>query len=389
MRSMIAIIPFALSLMTASALAQSGETPPQSVVVDAVRSEAVQPRREATGELQAVNRSEVAAETRGRIVELLVEAGDPIGQSEVIARLDATMAELEVKRAEAEVRRRAGVVSERRVLLEQARRDVRRIEALKERSSASQTELDDAISDADAAAARLEQAEAELGVAEAELSLLREQLNDLTILAPFSGRVAARLALPGEWLDPGDPIIELVALEPIDAWINLPQRFIAGLATEKVAERKRLQIRIDATGELVQGPTIAALPLVDPLSRMATIRVRVDNEDALLRPGMSVVGLIPLGPKEPMLTVHKDAVLRDASGAHVYIARDGVAVFAPIDVLFAEGDRVVIRPGLVREGEPVIIEGNERLAPGSPIEIVGGGPASEAMTAKQEQQEDA
>ncbi len=389
MRAMFLAIAPTIALLASSAWAQSEGPAPQSVVVDPVRRELVQPRREATGELRAVDRSQVASEVRGRIVELPVQEGDFIEQSGMIARLDSTMTSLEVQRAEAEVRRRAGVVSERRVLLEKAQRDVRRIESLMQRSSASQTELDDAISDADAAEARLDQAEAELAVAEAELALLREQLEDLIIQAPFSGRVAERLARVGEWLNAGDPVVELVALEPIDAWIDLPQQFIAELARDDLAQRRRLQIRIDATGEIIEGPLIAALPLVDPLSRMASIRVRVQNERALLRPGMSVIGLIPLGQKEPMLTVHKDAVLRDASGAHVFVAREGVAALTPVNVMFAVGDRLVISPGLLSEGDLVVVEGNERLAAGSPVEIVGGVTPIEARRSESEDQGDA
>ena len=82
--------------------------------------------------------------------------------------------------------------------------------------------------------------------------------------------------------------------------------------------------------------------------------------------------MVPTGKKEALLTVSKDAILRNAAGEYVYINSGGVAAVAPIERRFAVGNRVVIRSPMVREGVQVVVEGNERMFPGQPLVILNG-----------------
>jgi multidrug efflux pump subunit AcrA (membrane-fusion protein) len=105
---------------------------------------------------------------------------------------------------------------------------------------------------------------------------------------------------------------------------------------------------------------------------------------------MSVTAYIPTGRAVEQLTVHKDAVMRNAAGAYLYVARGGgaeesaggPAVAAPVqvDVKFPVGDRVVVTAAGLQAGDLVVIEGNERLFPMMPITPLakgaGAGPAA-------------
>ncbi|MEC9373238.1 MAG: efflux RND transporter periplasmic adaptor subunit [Planctomycetota bacterium] len=357
-----------LGAMAAAALAQPGGGPPPAQVrVDAVRMDEVEPRREVTGELRASRRSVVAAEEEGIVIEIGVDAGDSVNRGDIIARLDAKLREIDATAAEAEVRRREGQVHEREVDLEQAERDLVRIQDLRERNSASQTELDDQRSTLEATKARLEQANAELATAKAALAMIRQRLEDMVVRAPFNGRVVERFTEVGSWVGVGESVVEVVSYEEIDAWIDVPQQYIGAVS----APDREIEIRIKATGESRMARVTHVVPDADPLSRMFPVRIRLDNPDDKLKPGMSISGLAPTGERTPMLTVHKDAILRDDVGAFVYFDGGGMAAVARIEPLFAIGDRMVVRSGQLRPGAALVVEGNERLFPGQPLTILG------------------
>jgi len=80
-------------------------------------------------------------------------------------------------------------------------------------------------------------------------------------------------------------------------------------------------------------------------SRLFPIRVAIPNPGELAQPGMTVVGMVPVGRKMPRLTIHKDAILRDDAGEFVYFDAGGMAMPARVRTRFSIGDRVVIDDG--------------------------------------------
>lgn len=368
-------------LAPAAAVGQNGDQP-ASVVVDDARMEMVEPRREVTGELRAVRRSELATEEPGLVVESLVDEGDAVEAGQTLARLDDTRLALDVRRFEASVRSAEAVVERRQAQVEQARRDLDRLKSLQERASASQNEVDDARTTLAERLAEDQEARANLERAKADLELARERLADMTIRAPFAGRIVQIAAEAGEWVREGDAIVEIIEIDPLEAWLDVPERFIGRLEFEAA----QAQVRIRATGEVRSAAIASVIPQADELSRLIPVRTHLHNPDGELKPGMSIVGLVPTGLRDTMLTVHKDAILRDDAGTYVYFAAGGRAAVARVEPLFAVADRVVVRSERLSAGAKVVIEGNERLFPGQPIRIVGGDGGGEGGSAAAEVQ---
>lgn len=345
--------------------AQPSGPPAARVVVDAVREEVLEARREVRGELRATQRSLIASEEPGRVVELSVEEGDRVEKGQAIARLDDTLLRLDADRAASEVDRREAVLRERAAQLQKAERDIARVEQLTRESSASQNELEDRRTLLEEARARLAQADAELAAARTEAARLYERLADMVVEAPFAGRVVTKRTEVGQWVAEGAAVAELAALDDVDAWLSVPQTYIAAVSRDGL----KLQLRIEATGETVEAPVAAVVPVAGDASRAFPVRVRLPNGDGRYKPGMSVVGFVPTGSREPALTVHKDAVLRDDAGLYVYFNAGGTAMVSRVEQLFAAGERIAVRAPQLRAGVQVVVEGNERLFPGQPLTI--------------------
>lgn len=349
--------------------------PPAAVAVDEAKLEVVDQRREVTGQLRSLRRSLIAAQQPGLVVDLKLEEGDPVAPGQVLARLDDTLSKLAAAREEANILTKRAVVSEREAQLERAKRDRARVDELAIKGSASANEGDDARTNVNLAEARLAQAGAELGTAESELALARERLRQMTVTAPFGGRVVRKSTEVGQWLQAGAAVVEIVALEQVEARLDVPESLVDHLRSSAGAGGEiRVRVRVRALGVELDAVVAQIVPDADPLSRLFPVRVRLKNDGERLKPGMSVVGLVPTGKQEPMLTVHKDALLRDDAGEFVYFNAGGVAAVARVRAVFAVGDRVAIEPGSrLPPGAGVIVEGNERITPGRSLAIVRGG----------------
>jgi len=344
--------------------------------------ERVEQRREVTGELRAVQRAQLAAEEEGLIVEIHFETGDWVEAGQLLAKLDDKIRALDLDRRRAVQLSAEATISEREAQIAKAERDLKRLQELESRQGASKNEVDDGMTRLKEEEARLAQAKANLAAAEADVQTAEKRLKDMTILAPFSGNIVSRGVEVGEWVVIGESIAELVAIDSVDAYLDVPERFIGALSSPGVMVR----LRIPALGTTIETPITTVIALGDRLARTFPVRIRLENTgqkpgEGRLKPGMSVIGLVPTGEPSDSLTIHKDALMRNDAGSYVYFDAGGVAAVAPVEQMFAIGERVAIRSQLLKPGMNVITEGNERMFPGQPLMMMAspaGAPVSDA-----------
>lgn len=351
-------------LLPGAAWAQNGAPPPTRVVAEAVRRETVAQWRDVTGELRAARRALLATEEAGLLAAAPFREGDMVREGEEVARLDARRAELALARAQAQAQSREAIVAQRRAVLDRARRELEDKERLYNEVSAARREVDDARTAVEEASARLLEAQADHAFAMAELRLAQVRLEDMTVRAPFDGVVVQRRAEQGEWLGEGDAVIELMDTTSVEAWLHVPESSVELLLSPGAT----VWVEVPSRGSRVEAPVTRVIPDADPLSRLFPVRVVIQNADGSLRPGARVTGKVPTGERAPTLLVHKDGIRRDDAGEFVYAALGGVATPVRVTTLFAVGDWVAVRSGALEAGVPVIVEGNERLFPGQPVE---------------------
>ena len=349
--------------------------PMAKVVLDPARIEQIENRRRVTGELRAVQRSHLASREEGLVLELSARPGDTIEKGQVITRLDDDRARLAVTTSEARLAALEATVEERQAAVDRARVEYERVDSLREQASASTQELEDAELALTAAEARLSRARADVAAAEAELALDRQRLEDMTIRAPFDAKVIALHTEVGQWLNRGSEVIEIYATDAIEAWVDVPETAIKHIQSSGGSVR----VNVHAFDEEFVGAISQIVPAADPLSRLFPVRIAIPDPEKKLRPGMSVSAFIPIGEEHEMLTISKDAILRDDAGEYVYMAvpnerspEPGGLMGVPVRInrLFGIGDRVVIRQGSLPPGAQLVIEGNERMYPTQPLRIV-------------------
>jgi RND family efflux transporter MFP subunit len=361
-------VRYLISVLMVCAAGLVSAQPPANVVIDEARIETVERMRRVTGELRAFQHSRLASRQEGLVLELLVRAGDEVQKGQIIAKLDSVLAELILASTQANVAALEATVAQFQAEVDRAELEFERYENLVAQASASSQELDDARLAFVSAKAKFQRAKADVVSEEAKLALDRQQIEDMTIHAPFDSKVVSTTTEVGEWLGQGDVIVELYSVDSIEAWVDVPESIV-----ERIVDvRGPVMVQIPAITNEVSGNIRQIVPVVDQLSRLFPVRISVPNDRRVLQPGMSVTAMIPTGQKEEMLTISKDAILRDDVGEYVYMAVPNEEAESPfkeqaipvrIAREFSAGDRVVIRIGSMPPGARLVVEGNERMFP--------------------------
>lgn len=326
------------------------------VSVATVQAEEIVEQLTLTGTVTAARRSPVSAEIAGKVAELHVEEGDRLEEGGVLATFNVRRARLASEQAQAAMRQAEAELADAERRLDMARR-------LAERRAVSEDERRSLETEVQTDRAVLERLQAEAN----EQALLLE-LHE--IRAPFDGVIAQRFTEAGAWVQPGDPLVELVDLSRLRIDVAVPQEFYS-----RLAGGARATVRLDAKPEAaIEGALQSAVPVASPGSRTFLARIVVPNDDGALMPGLSVKATLhlPTGSRRPVIP--RDALIRHPDGRTTVwiVVSDGGAMTAQernIETGRAFAGQVEVRGGL-REGDAVVTEGNEGLQPGQAVEIV-------------------
>ena len=224
-------------------------------------------------------------------------------------------------------------------------------------------------------------AEAELASAEARLATAQETLARTHVLAPFSGRIAARHAEVGSWAQPGRPLLALIRDCNLYVRVTAPEHEAPLLRPDMP-----VTIRLGAQpARAIPGRVLRMAPLIDPASRTLQVDIALPGtacgpggvandtpQAAAPRPGMVAHARIVLGSEDDAVVVPEPAVglARDGS-RYVWRVVDGKAERRPIAVGLVSAELVEVRSGL-SVGDQVVLRGHEKLRPGVGVKLVGG-----------------
>ncbi|MSP81357.1 MAG: efflux RND transporter periplasmic adaptor subunit [Alphaproteobacteria bacterium] len=359
------------------------------VAVDAVRVEDMAETVRVLGRLVARQRGEVSTRVAGLVAEFDVDVGDHVRQGDVIATLDighlqgmrtlaaAEVAESEAALADAEadeaIAAAAIVTAKARVAA--AQQELDRLEKLVNSAAFSQARYDDlkqeivvaeslvaeAVAGKRKAATAIGRSRAAIERSRASLTMADDDVADARILAPYDGVVVIRAVEIGAYVDSGDALVTLLN----DTELEIE----AEVAAERLAAvTPGLEVGVDLAPGLTVTATVRAV-IADENSMTRTRPVRLAfaaPPGAGLAAGQSVEVALPVGPSRRVLTVSKDAILRDTTTSWVFVAAAGQADKRLVVLGPATGDRFEVLDGL-REGDAVIVRGNERLAPGQAV----------------------
>ncbi|ANB77644.1 efflux transporter periplasmic adaptor subunit [Paraburkholderia phytofirmans OLGA172] len=299
--------------------------PPATVSAAVAGYQSWQPQLAAVGSLRAVRGVDVTTEVAGLVREVAFSSGQEAKAGQVLVRLndDTDVALLHSLQAAAEL---AQTVYRR----DQAQYDIKAI-----------------------AKAQLDADAADLKGKVAQVAGQAALVEKKTIRAPFAGRLGITTINPGQYINPGDAIVTLQAIDPIYADFYLPQQQFGQLAIGQT-------IVVDTnaySGQTFVGKIQSVSPKVDSATRNVQIEATVDNHERKLLPGMYANVKIDAGAGQRYLTLPQTAITYNPYGATVFIVKPGTQPNAQGGKTLPIAQQVFVTPGPTRGDQVAILKG--------------------------------
>ncbi|MDA0838503.1 MAG: efflux RND transporter periplasmic adaptor subunit [Planctomycetota bacterium] len=372
-----------LSILSLYVTDLAAESPPsQPVRVDVARKENLQQRRFILGELQATRRSIVASRESGIVSLLHFKEGQRLRKGDLLVTLDDERLQLDVLEAREDEKVAQAVIKEHQAEMKLREWKFETFQELKKRGSGQESEIREAESALAVTQARIVLAQQQLGVVQAKIARLEHRLVDMKIKAPFDCQIVSKLTEEGQWLADGGKVAEIVSTGEIEAKFEVPER----LAQHLTQSDAPISVTVEALqGRVFEADSFRSIPDVHPRSKTFPLIVRLNNGGDLLHSGMTSMAWLPTGETKEQTTISRDAVLWNDQGPFVVVARKekgGTPVnaeFIPISILFYKSDRVIIQSLKISDGDLIVVEGNERLVPGTPLRITSSSEAKKEM----------
>jgi membrane fusion protein (multidrug efflux system) len=372
-----ALLPTLLSsLLVLTACGQStAQTTPAAVAVEVgvvtISTQDVKLQTELPGRTVAFQTAEIRPQVGGIIVKRQFTEGGAVSAGDALYQIDPASFAATVQSAKASV-------AKAEADLQQAKAKASRYQQLIKQRLVSQQDFDEI-------QANFQQRQAEVAAAKAQLTSAQIQLDYSSIKAPISGQISKSSVTAGALVSAGQAtaLATIAQLDPIYVEV-----------TQSSAELLKLKKSL-ASGALGQGSSNVRLTLedgsqyplpgqlqfaevtVDASTGSVVLRAQFANPQQLLLPGMYVRATIDSAVKSAAVLAPQRGISRNAKGeaTAMVVNKAGVAELRLVNASRTIGDQWLIETGL-SAGEQLIVEGLQKIRPGSPVKAVPFQPAT-------------
>jgi len=325
--------------------APATEAPPVNVTVETVVTE---PELADTFDLPAVvepNRViKISAEVAGRIERIGPAKGEAVCAGDPLIQINADLLQPQFESAKAQV--------------EFDQVEYERMVNLVKDNATARRDLDNATT--------------QLAISKARLEEIRARLDRTRILAPTAGVLNDLLVEEGEYVDPGNPVAEVVENDPVKVAVEVPERDIAFFNVGDEAE-----VFLNTKGAETQqaGKITFISELANPQTRSTRMEILLENKERLLHSGQIVRVRLTRRILKDAVLIPLLAVIPMEEGMAVYVANSTQAERREVKLGTIRGDRVQVTAGL-QPGDRLIVAGHRFVAPGQKVNIVPKSPTS-------------
>lgn len=199
----------------------------------------------------------------------------------------------------------------------------------------------------------------------ANLDLAKTRLSKTMIRAPFAGRVGLRQVSPGDYLQPGQAIVNLEDIRSIKVDFHVPEIHLPQIKTGLT-----VNIRVDALPDrLFVGKIYAIDPRIDEATRTILLRASTPNAGGELRPGLFARVSVVLDQRPNAILIPEQAVVPLGDAKFVYRVVDGKAALAQVTIGQRFEGLVEIIEGL-GANDTVVTGGQTKLFEGAPVMVI-------------------
>jgi HlyD family secretion protein len=359
----------------------------------------------ANGDISPLMQVELSPKVSGYLEKISVQIGDSVRQGQVIAQIDRAefmqkVKEIEAKLAQAkaaadeveagtrseDIRQAEESVKQAKSRYDNAKAQRERMEALYSRQIISKKDFDNADTECAVCEAQLSANQEKLKqlkegarpevregsrakVKEMEAILAQEQirLQNTQIVAPFAGEIVRRNVDSGALVSPSTPVVTLIHLETLKVVANVLEKDV-GL----IKPGMKAKILTEAyPRKPFDGTVVRINKALDLATRTLQAEINIPNPGHLLKPGMFAKIEMVLKENLNALTVPRDAVLKEEGKEFVFAVEGNQAFRKPVVTGIERETLIEIVEG-VKDGEKIVVRGQESLKDRSTVRIIEG-----------------
>ncbi|MGC9326590.1 MAG: efflux RND transporter periplasmic adaptor subunit [Candidatus Hinthialibacter sp.] len=323
------ILPIVQGNASALEVKQTKETLEVRVITQPIRITSNDIVFEAMGSGRARQSVQLYPAVSEEVTAIYFEAGDKVKEGTVLVQLDDREEQLAVRLAE--------------VKLKDAQSLLQRYELAVKDGAVPESDVDSA--------------KAAVEIAKVALDQAKLEVEERKIRAPFTGV----LGIPR--IDPGERITTNTLIAGIDDRSILHVDFDVpeALAVELKRENTISAYTPAFPNKTFTGKIKALESRIDPQKRTIKTRASIQNDDDLLRPGMSFMTRLEVkGNNYP--TVPEISIQWGRDGSFIWVVRDSLAKRFPVRIIARTAGDVLIESE-VDETDQVVVEGLQRLQP--------------------------
>ncbi|ALB46317.1 efflux RND transporter periplasmic adaptor subunit [Clostridium beijerinckii] len=342
--------------------------------------------------LEAYQQGIVTSKIAAKVVAVSIENGQYVNAGDTIATLDDQDIQNSIKTAQAQVE-----VSEQQVnstqqqlnssqvtlqklqiLMDDAQRNYDRQKTLFDGGAISKTDLESAekalntskadyssgLASIESAKASIESSKASLEAQKVNLQKAQNDLANTVIKAPISGVISDKTLNVGQMASQGAALAEVNDISSVYATIQVPQEKITGVKIGQAAT-----ITVDGNDKTYDGTIEAMDSAADATTRVFNCKVKIDNGDKSLLPG--IFGKVQLISEEKaqVITVPISALAGNEGDYSVFLNDNGIAKKQKITIGETNENNVEITDG-IKEGDQVICTNISTLQEGSEVDAI-------------------
>ncbi|MDF2973022.1 MAG: hypothetical protein K0R61_3472 [Microvirga sp.] len=348
---------------------RGGPAGPATVEVDTVKTGRIVEVRESVGTVRAYESIMVTAKVAGIIGEIGFDEGQKVKAGDTLVQFDAAERRAAIEQAVAEANRATALRNEIAIKLERA-------QALNRTGAGTGAQVEDLT-------AQMKSLEGSIASAQAQRKAAEARLEELTIRAPFNGRVGTRSVSLGAYVAPGTRITSLDDLSKVRLDFAVPENLLGRLKPGQTVNATSAAYK----GRTFKGTVATIDTRVDQTTRTARLTAEFDNQDEALKPGMFLSVALEVSTKDDAVVVPEEAVVSEGLRHIVYPVKDSKVERRVITIGQRQGGKVEVVDGL-KAGETIVVLGVQRVRPGAEVvarPVGSGAPAAPVPAANKEQ----